>query len=366
MADPSYEGFAGLALLVSFVFLMPAPVSARSPESFGRTVQTEQGPVQGLVIDGFHTVAWLGIPYALPPVGNLRWKSPQDPAQRSQVFGAKAYGNPCPQTDPKSSEDCLYLNIWRPDTDQKNLPVFFYIHGGSNIDGSGEGHWYAVARHYNVVAVTINYRLGPMGWFLHPAFLTGDPKDDSGNFGTLDQIKALEWVQRNIERFGGDKTNVTLAGASAGAQDVSYLMHSALAKDLFHKAIIESNYPGIRPISAAYKLSKQVLYNLLVADGVVPDSKAARAHASRMTNQEIRDFLYRKSPAEIAKAYSSPDLGPINWGDLFRDDIRRETGHLPPPLVQNTDNRPEFVYVIGDGYVLPKDYTLALLSKIIC
>jgi len=122
--------------------------------------------------------------------------------------------------------------------------VFVYIHGGSNIDGSGEGSWYTVAHHYNVVVVTFNYRLGPMGWFLHPALLTGDPKNDSGDFGTLDQIKALEWVQKNIDKFGGDRANVTLVGASAGAQNVTYLMHSPLAKDLFQKAIIESNYPA--------------------------------------------------------------------------------------------------------------------------
>ncbi len=352
------------AFLICLLLILPSAVSAKADaKGFEARVPTEQGAVEGFVLKDYGVVGWLGIPYAQPPLGNLRWKSPKDPAARKLLLRAKSHGHPCSQRDPKSSEDCLYLNIWRPHTKEKNLPVFVYIHGGSNIDGSGEGSWYNVARHFNVVVVTINYRLGPMGWFLHPALLTGDPKDDSGDFGTLDQIKALEWVQKNIENFGGDKTNVTLAGASAGAQNVSYLMHSGLAKDLFQKAIIESNYPGIRPVSAAYKSSKQVLYNLLVADKIAADTKAARSHADRMTKQEIRDYLYRKSPAEIANAYSSPDLGPINWGDLFRDDIRRGTDHLPPPLVQNTDNRPEFVYAIGDGYVLPKDYPIADFSK---
>ena len=340
-----------------------AAVAENDRDAFGTLVETEQGTVEGLAIKDFGIVAWLGIPFAQPPIGNLRWKAPKDAAQRDHVLSAKSYGHPCSQADSKSSEDCLYLNIWRPDSEEKNLPVFVYIHGGSNIDGSGEGSWYTVARHYNVVAVTFNYRLGPMGWFLHPALLAGDPQDDSGDFGTLDQIKALEWVQKNIEKFGGDKSNVTLAGASAGAQNVSYLMHSALAKNLFQKAIIESNYPGIRPVSAAYKSSKQVLYNLLVADGVASDAEAAKVHAKGMTSREIRDYLYRKSPAEIARAYSSPDMGPINFGDLFRDDIRRGTDHLPPPLVQNTDNRPEFVYVIGDGHVLPKDCPFADFSE---
>jgi para-nitrobenzyl esterase len=352
-------------LLSLVAVLMATRMSAATEgKGFGTLVQTNEGAVEGFVISDFRTVAWLGIPYAKPPVGNLRWKAPKDATPRDRVLSARSYGSACSQREAKSSEDCLYLNVWRPDSDEKKLPVFVYIHGGSNIDGSGEGSWYTVAHHYNVVAVTFNYRLGPMGWFLHPALLTGDRKDDSGDFGTLDQIKALEWVQNNIERFGGDKTNVTLAGASAGAQNVTYLMHSALAKDLFNKVIIESNYPGIRPASAAYKSARQVVYNLLVADGMAPNAKAAKLHVeSHMTDREIRGYLYGKSPDEITKAYFNADMGPINWGDLFRDDIRRGTDHTPPPVVQNSDDRPEFVYVIGDGYVLPKGVSFADFSE---
>jgi len=158
-----------------------------------------------------------------------------------------------------SSENCLYLNIWRPDTSEQKLPVFVYIHGGSNIDGSGEGSWYTVAHHYNVVVVTFNYRLGPMGWFLHPALLTGDPKNDSGDFGTLDQIKALEWVQKNIDKFGGDRANVTLVGASAGAQNVTYLMHSPSRKTYSKKqssrATTRAFDPRARPTSPQNRFS---------------------------------------------------------------------------------------------------------------
>jgi carboxylesterase type B len=155
-----------------------------------------------------------------------------------------------------------------------------------------------------------------------------------------------------------------LAGESTGAQNVSYLMHSALAKDLFQKAIIESNYPGIRPIAAAYKSSKQVLYNLLVADGIVPNAKAAKLHVeSYMTDREIRDYLYGKPPGEITKAYFNADMGPMSWGDLFRDDINAGFDNTPPPLVQGPENRPEFVYAIGDGYVLPKGISFADFSE---
>lgn len=353
-----------VVLLQSIIMLAGLTCGGENKNGFGTLAQTEQGAVDGFVIPDFQSIAWLGIPYARPPVGSLRWKAPQDAVRRDGALTTKSYGSQCFQTGAKSSEDCLYLNIWRPDSTEKRLPVFVYIHGGSNIDGSAEGPWYTVAHHYNVVVVTFNYRLGPMGWFLNPALLTGNPKDDSGNFGTLDQIKALEWVQKNIEQFGGEKTNVTLAGASAGAQNVSYLMHTALAKDLFQKAIIESNYPGIRPVSAAYKSSQQVLYNLLVAEGRAPNAKAAKVYAeSHMTAREVRDYLYSRTPAEISKAYFNADMGAINWGDFYRDDIHAGRNHLPPPLVQCAENRPEFVYVIGDGFVLPRGVPLADFSE---
>jgi para-nitrobenzyl esterase len=366
MARPKPEPGSGRGLSWAYLclltcltvpFMVPLAVGTTgdpAAKGFGTLVQTEQGKVEGFLIHDFHTVAWLGIPYAQPPVGTQRWKAPQDTAVRDHLLSTKSYGHPCSQQDPKSSEDCLYLNIWRPDSDETKLPVFVYIHGGSNLDGSGEGSWHSVARHYNVVTITLNYRLGPMGWFLHPALMTGNPEGDSGNFGTLDQIKALEWVQKNIETFGGDKSNVTLAGASAGAQNVTYLMHSALAKDLFQKVIIESDFPGIRPVSAAFKSSKQVLYNLLVADGTAPNTRAAKLHVESMTKEEIRDYLYCKSPNDIAKTYFNTNMGPINWGDLFRDDIRRGNDRTAPPLVQSSENRPEFVFAIGDGRVLPK------------
>ena len=332
--------------------------------SFGTVVRTEQGAVRGFRITEFSTVAWQGIPYAQPPVGNLRWKAPKQLGRWSGVRDATTYGSPCYQGSPASSEDCLYLNVWRPDSGADHLPVLVFIHGGSNIGGSGEGSWYTAAHSYNVVVVTLNYRLGPMGWFSHPALKTGNRKDDSGDFGTLDQIAALKWVHDNIAQFGGDPGNVTLAGQSAGSQNVSYLMHTRLAKDLFQKAFIESNFPGIRPVSAAYKSSKQVLYNLLVADGIAPTAAAAKAYVQgSMSDEEIRTYFYSKSPQDIENAYSNGWWGGINWGDFYRDDIVAGNDYTPPPLVQASQDRPEFVYSIGDGYVLPSDITFADFTK---
>lgn len=331
-------------------------------------VPTHQGPLRGYVVAGTDVDAWLGVPYAQPPVGALRWKPPVTAKVRSGVLNATAYGADCYQGTPKSSEDCLTLNIWRPRTGGTHLPVFVFIHGGSNTSGSAayladQTGWYTAAQHYNAIIVTLNYRLGAMGWFLHPALLSGDPEADSGNYGTLDQIKALSWVHNNIQFFGGDPANVTLAGQSAGSQNVSYLLHSPLAKDYFQKAIIESNFPGIRPVSAAYKSSKQVLYNLLVADKLAPDQASAKVYAdTKMSAADIRKYFYSKSAADITNAYATAWWGGINWGDFYRSDIVAGNDFNAPPLIQGSVNRPEFVYAIGDGHVLPKGIQFADFS----
>ncbi len=330
------------------------------------TRETDSGLVKGDWTVPGHLWHWKGIPYAKPPVGELRWKAPRDPEPWEGVKLTTEYGNRAFQPDGSWStgaftgdENSLYLNVWRPATAEV-LPVFFWIHGGSNTGGSGQGSWYTMAYYYNCVVVSINYRTGALGWFSHPALETGDSLDDSGNYGTLDQIKALEWVRDNIANFGGDPDNVTLAGESAGAQNVSYLMHSPLAEGLFQKALIESNYPGIRPVSAAYKSSKQVLYNLIVSDATPPydaitDAAAAKAHVeANMTDAQISQYLTGKTAGDITDAYFDGGWGTINWGDFSRDDITSWW---------QTQNRPEFIYCIGDGAVLPDDIDFADFSE---
>jgi para-nitrobenzyl esterase len=353
-------------LFISALLVQIAVFSAVQAAIDDLIVQTESGKVEGALVDGFDVISWKGIPYAAPPTGDRRWKKPEDAASWEGVREASEYGSRCLQRS--GSEDCLYLNVWSPVDDSPGnsgglLPVFFYVHGGSNTGGSGEASWYTVAHHYNAVVVSINYRVGAMGWFSHPALKTGDLVDDSGNYGLLDQVKALQWVQDNIEQFGGDPDNVTIAGASAGAQNVSYLMHTHLAANLFHKAIMESNYPGIRPVSAATKSSKQVLYNLLDGDGSANTVAKAKDLADSMSDDEIRDYFYSKSGAEIRASYNNSYWGSINWGDFDRDDIVSGNSGMPSPVVQRADNRPEFVYTIGDGYVLPNDIDFADFSE---
>jgi len=207
----------------------PPPVS-------GPIVKIKQGQVQGFVNDGVNV--FRGLPYAAAPVGDLRWREPQSPAKWEGVRAANAFGGVCNQ-----NEDCLYLNVTRPAdaTEKSKLPVIMWIHGGAFAVGSGASNGAQFAKQ-GVILVGINYRLGRAGWFAHPALTRENSKGLLGNYGFMDQIAALRWIQDNIEKFGGDKKNVTIAGGSAGAISVNYLMLAKQSRGLFHKAISQSGF----------------------------------------------------------------------------------------------------------------------------
>jgi para-nitrobenzyl esterase len=221
-------------------------------------VKTEQGKVQGKTINNGKVNAFLGLPYATPPVGDLRWKAPEEPAKWKGTRDSTKYGAHCAQgrvfedmifQDNGGSEDCLFLNVYAPAdaTDKSKLPVMFWIHGGG-YSGGGSNE----PRHNGdflplkgVVLVTINYRLGVFG-FLVTDELAKEGNGAAGNYGLLDMVSALHWVKDNIKNFGGDPANVTIFGESAGSFAVSTLMASPLAQGLFAKAIGESGgaFPG--------------------------------------------------------------------------------------------------------------------------
>jgi para-nitrobenzyl esterase len=215
-------------------------------------VPTAQGPVTG-ADDGKNQVCvYKGIPYAKPPVGDLRWLAPVAPEKRNTTLKAEKFSAQCFQPGSElplgiggakeQSEDCLYLNIWRPKK-AGLFPVMLWIHGGDLMQGSGSRPMYhgsALSAKEDVVLVTINYRLGPFGYLYHPAFADEDPSHSSGNYGLLDQIAALKWVKANIASFNGDPQNITIFGESAGGWSVCYLLASPPASGLFQKAIMES------------------------------------------------------------------------------------------------------------------------------
>jgi para-nitrobenzyl esterase len=216
------------------------------------TVKTAQGKVQGKAINEGKVKAFLGLPYAAPPVGDLRWKAPQPPAKWKGQRDATKFGAHCAQghvfddmifQDSGESEDCLSLNVYAPADakDKSKLPVMFWIHGGGYAGGgsSEPRHNGDFLPTKGVVLVTINYRLGPFG-FLATADLAKEANGATGNYGLLDMVAALQWVKANIAKFGGDPGNVTIFGESAGSFAVSTLMASPAAQGLFHKAIGES------------------------------------------------------------------------------------------------------------------------------
>ena len=227
----------------------------------------------------------LGLRYAQPPTGSNRFMPAVTPAPTwTGGYSATSYGNVCPQlskvksggtttTEVVGSEDCLFLNVFRPKTITGKLPVMFWIHGGGFIEGSGgsstsvNGSFLSdfdagnLAVGGKVIVVTINYRLGRLGWLAHPA-LAQLPGGQLGNYGLSDQIAALAWVQANISGFGGDPTNVTVFGESAGGMSVLYLLTSPKAKGLFARAISESGFPMEATSAQASILGGEVTANV--------------------------------------------------------------------------------------------------------
>ena len=217
-------------------------------------IETTEGPVVGVA--GAGALSWKGIPFAAPPVGALRWRAPQPAAVRDGALDAFDFGPVCPQdsrnalspgeSERSGSEDCLTLNIWRSSAGgaDAGLPVLFWIHGGGHVQGSGSETLYDGARLAiagDVVVVTINYRLGALGFLVHPAFIDQDPDvPGAGNYGRLDQLAALAWVRTNIAGFGGDPERITIFGESAGGVSACDLVASPLAAGLFRAAIMQS------------------------------------------------------------------------------------------------------------------------------
>jgi para-nitrobenzyl esterase len=213
-------------------------------------VTVETGALRGVAQDG--VVTFKGIPFAAPPVGDLRWRPPQPAAPWSRVRSATNFGHDCMQQPVPSdaaplgtqpSEDCLVLNVWRPaNAPSRKLPVMVWIYGGGFVNGGSSPAIYAgtAFAKRGIVFASFNYRLGRFGFFAHPALSKESPNGLLGNYGFMDQIAALRWIQRNIAAFGGDPGNVTIFGESAGGFSVHTLMTSPMAQGLFNKAIIQS------------------------------------------------------------------------------------------------------------------------------
>src|SRR3954467_3504779 len=277
-------------------------------------VTIDTGTLEGAVDSTTNVMVFRGIPYAAPPVGDLRWKPPRAPARWQGVRAARDLGHNCMQHQPYGdidpfaagvSEDCLYLNVWTKSLDNRApRPVMVWIHGGGFFAGFGgeERHNGARLAQKGAVVVTLNYRLGPFGFFAHPALAAESPHHAAGNYGLLDQIAALQWVKRNIARFGGDPSRVTIFGESAGGMSVGSLIASPLAKGLFQRAILESG-TGVAVGIGSRDSARATAFRYADALGVAGAGPDALAHLRALSADTLL----------AASLHLGPEGSPVFW-----------------------------------------------------
>jgi len=357
----------------------PDPTSRRS---------TPSGEVVGFVADsGAHV--WLGLPFAEAPEGRLRWRAPEPPRPWEGVREALAVGARCPQysssmegRDPGQllgDEDCLFANVYARRRDPGSVPegddlrpVMVWIHGGGNTIGhAGFYDGGTLAATHDVVVVAVNYRLGPFGWFRHPALHgEGDDADDrSGNYGTLDLVRALEWVRRHAPAFGGDPENVTIFGESAGGRNVVSLLVSPRSRGLFQRAVVQSGGTRTTATDEAElpesegghtASSAETLVRALVASGRAGDPEAARRLAADLPSAEVEELLRGLSAGDLLALFEPRgDSGMIEVPQLFRDGavlpgeeipevLARPGGAHPVPVVLGTNRDENRLFMFAD------------------
>ena len=327
------------------IFLMFFPLAYA--EDF--KVITSSGITEGYIKN--NVIAWDDIPYAQPPIGNLRWKAPRKIDQNSDFIQPKE-NNFCIQRTSSlggsaqfsndvisGTEDCLYLDIYAPKKKSKELlPVMFWIHGGGNTSGLKDLYDFSkLVRKHNVIVVSINYRLGPLGWFTHPSIQNlQNGIDKTSNFGSLDIISALEWVNQNINLFGGNSNNITIFGESAGGHNVLSLLVSNKARGLFHKAISMSGYTESITLEDAYRQensSPTSNYTSWEVVNKITKDQSDKKLQNQHTLEELRSILYSLSGKEFYQYYAERE----NFEEL--------------PLLTN------------DGIVIPKTGLKESLSK---
>ena len=350
--------------------------------------RTQQGQIIGFSNIANDNHIWLGIPYAQPPIGDLRWKAPRPLKAWAGVKKALKTGASSSQQKPSwkndmlagnsftgstyvGSEDCLYLNIWSPPfsrddipTGESRLPVMVWIHGGGNLWHNGDlkgKDGISLVSSQKVILVSMNFRLGAFGWLTHPAFKeqADNAEDASGNFGTLDIIQVLQWVKDNIAAFGGDPNRVTIFGVSAGGWNVMSLLCSPKAKGLFHRAIVQGSWPKTSSIEHAENFiddrvsghpqsSNELLLQLLRTDEPVLDRPTAKQRLLSMTASAIVDYLKNKSYEQIERAYLVIEEQVKN--DYFTKEEVTDTKlgrHVP----ESSHSVPR---IFCDGYVVAK------------
>ena len=305
----------GLVLILFFASVAAYSIAELPAASPGNQsiLTTDRGPVRGVVTTALRM--YLGIPYAAPPVGRLRWRPPEVHERWSTPLNATKFGNHCPQEasvfgTASVTEDCLYLNVFTPNQSDdaispRRYPVMVWIHGGALTVGESDDYMPTKLVQQGVIVVTFNYRLGALGFLAHPALSAESPDDISGNYGIMDQQFALKWVQRNIASFGGNPDQVTVFGESAGGLSILLQLASPLAAGLFHGAIAQSGSYGLTTPTLAGE--EQHGQNFAASVGCVDQS--VRCLRSRSTKKILANWgLFDSSPNVDGKVLSqSPD-----------------------------------------------------------
>ena len=291
------------------------------------TRTTQKGAVKGLKISSGAAMAWYGIPYGATTGGANRWRAPQPVAAWTgtrnatvQAPKAAAYSSTS-ASGYTGTEDCLYVNVYRPYTSTKNLPVLVYLHGGSNTSGTANVDFGNMAASMGVVIVSVSFRVGAFGYLSHPALMDGTPEENSGNFALLDIHEALLWVRNEIAAFGGNSENVTLSGFSSGARNTLLCLISPMMEGLFHKAFI---------MSGGYTTSTQMegqgsiedrLAALLVRRGTYTTKDEALAYIQSSQATDMRNLFDSLTTGEVAWIYKSPELRMEEFPHAFTDGV---------------------------------------------
>src|SRR5216684_4493519 len=353
-----HPSFTSLVRSLSFAAVAIA-ASAATAEEREPAVATSDGRVRGTSSDGVDR--FLGIPYGAPPVGNLRWRPPQPHGRWRGVRDATAFANHCPQlVSPfglaSTTEDCLYLNVFRPARDDQEgdegddegddeghegrLPVMVWIHGGALLVGESDDYDPVRLVRHGVIVVTINYRLGVLGFVAHPALTAESPDHASGNYGLMDQQAALRWVRRNIRSFGGDPSRVTIFGESAGGLSVHSHLASPLSAGLFHRAIVESGaYSLTQPsLSQAEAQGQALADHVGCTDQTAECLRASSVYLFRLRRSSPCPIPWRITPA---RTWRCPPWVPMRssratrarWRGCFRSTCP------PTPMSSGTRTR---------------------------
>ncbi len=318
-----------LAATLVGVLLLATPLwlgSAAAAPSYrqGAVADVASGKVSGSEVNDGATLLWQGVPYAKSPVGALRWKAPEPVAASPGIFDATKSGALCPQLSAGKlvgDEDCLTLDIYRPNSPETGLPVLVYIHGGNNQGGaSQELDARRLAVTANAVIVSVNYRLGLLGFNSLPALRTGSAEEASGNFSLLDMSQALTWIKANIAAFGDDGGNVTVSGFSAGGRDVMAMLISPIFKGQFQKAISFSGGMTIADAEASAKLTARALAPLVVADKVKADETQAYDWLLT-TSPDVGDYLRGLAADRLAGLMTNAGIRMTVFPHLFNDGV---------------------------------------------